>query len=529
MKAIGLLLREYWLLLLVVLGGFVIRLQAIRTFDFISDNGTEFYVLQLMKTHQCWPLVGPLLGVENVYIPPTYFYILYFIQWLAQSPSQMVIFFAASNSLAILFLSLAIWTITNKKTALIAALLLHFSYALFLEGTYIWHPQPVSMFFSLGLWLLLLAQKKNSLQLLSIGIISYLVALSTHPSPLPFLPFFLVQTTSFFVNRQPGKIVKSMLNTIFLFAITGLPLFASQLYFEYINGFPTFKTIFVDPDLSQPAFIVSSLSWENGLLILKYFVSRTMGIAHTITNSNYELSMWLVAIGVLIALAIKKSSWRWPSFFPYSLLVAMVILMQFHDRELLFWSANHRFMPTLLFLFFAVADTWHRLKKSRLAQIILMGLLVLFLHNNIRAHYYRWQQISEQNNLPESYRYKQKLILVAKENSQKNNYRLADTLLLHKNFAAADYNDHVDMQYYAMEYWTLADYEFLVPPINFSCNQFNFFTVPQLRQQAKQIILIEPAAADSPDRVFGQYIQAQVWRVDDQTKLVVYETTASSL
>lgn len=525
MQAWRRIVGNYWLLAVIILAGLFLRLLAVARFDFIADNGTEFYVLEQMKTGTCWPLLGPLLGVEQVYIPPTYFYILYAIDYLAHTPPQMVWFFAISNSLAILFLSLAVQTVTNKKTGIMVALVAQCSFAFFMEGTYIWHPQPVSMLFTLGLWLLLLAHKKNNLVIMSLGIASYLLSLSVHPSPLPFLPYFFLQTVVFFWKKQRQHVFRSCLYTVAIFICIGVPIYASQLFFELKNGFPTLTTIFINPDLTQPAYISSAVKYENFYAIIRYFVSRNIGISGTFTNTGVELIIWLIMIGVLSTVSLRHMSWRWPSLFPYSLIVALLVLLQFHDRELLFWSANHRYMPTLLFLFFALADTWYRVESSKLGRGIIVAILILFLTQNGQAFFQKWAQL-QRPIVTESYEYKQHIVSTLQNLLQSNNYNRASTLLLHKNFAAANYADHVTMQYYAMEYWTLGNYDFLVPPINSTCNQFDFFTKEQINQQAKQIVLVERTSNQLPRLLFHHFVVSRSWKLDDQTMLVLYEASA---
>lgn len=281
--------RWYGFLIAISVIGLLVRFWVIARFEFIADNGTEFYVMQQMKSGTCWPLVGPLIGVEHLYIPPTYFYILYSLQQLLSDPATIVYAFAVINILAILFLGLAISVATNRSTAVVVLLLAHCTYALFTEGTYIWHPQPVSIFFSFGLWMLLLAGKKQNILYVYTGLVSYFLALSIHPSSLPLLPFFVYHVV-FFFRQRTSQWMNVLLHTFWLMVVSAIPIYATQILFEYLNGFPTIVTLFLRaPDTSQSAFVAAHFSIENIISILRYFVTRTIGLTHSITGSFWEL------------------------------------------------------------------------------------------------------------------------------------------------------------------------------------------------------------------------------------------------
>lgn len=500
------------------------RIYVLPVFKFTPDNGTEFFVLSKIKAKECFPLIGPLLGIENIFLPATYFYLLYFVTLFTNDPNIGIYAFTLMNFLATVFLSLAIYEVTNKKIFFWSLVLINISAAVLTEGLYIWHPHPVILFFSLGLWQIVKARKTKKIANLLFGIISYLISLSIYLSALPLLPFFIVQTIYFYFAKTKNYIISIAL-MILTFVGLALPIYFSQLVFEYQTHFPTLRLILNPREIQNLSISIHLIPPPQNIVnLLNYFVKNNLGIYQTFTNSLIEIIVWIGLILWLILIGLKSKSYSWYGLFPNFLGLAFLCLAVFYDSDLPLLEAKYRFMPILFFWFFCFAELAFQLRAKKIAMFVIVLFMSLFVFNNLKSDYQLLKSVSFPEKLVESYSYKNLLSKKIFNYFNNSNLKLADTLILRKTQYAVDYNDDFNLQYYAMEFWTLLSYKSLIPKINQSCSQYRFYSKSEISQLANQIILIDDwsVAHKAPNIILDNFVKQKFIYQDARLSLILY-------
>lgn len=78
-------------------GAFLRLYELAALTDWSGDSGGDLLIARNILFFVHRPMVGPFLTVENIFLPPLYFYLLAGILWVAGSPLGVVGFFFCVN------------------------------------------------------------------------------------------------------------------------------------------------------------------------------------------------------------------------------------------------------------------------------------------------------------------------------------------------------------------------------------------------------------------------------------------------
>lgn len=229
------------IILLFFLVASYLRIKDLQFTEMLSDVGYELEAARIINQKKDLPLVGPAVGIDGIFIPPTYLYLISFF-YLISSGKIMVIslIYAVMGLLSILFLFLLIYLLTNKNkviSLLFLGIFVFWEYHVHMSRG-IWHPYPTVFFTSLSLLLGLISLKKKNIFLLSSSQWLFFIALSIYPSPIYFLPIIYLNSYYFFkrINFPP---IKSFLSSVLLLSSLFFIVYLPQFIFEIKNKFPS--------------------------------------------------------------------------------------------------------------------------------------------------------------------------------------------------------------------------------------------------------------------------------------------------
>lgn len=239
----------YWLPFGVILMfSLFLRLYRLpETITFTDDQGMDLLIIRQMELSGHRPLVGPYLSVDQVYTPPTYYYLTWMLYHLTHSISGIVYGYAAINILTLILLMKLMTDMAGRRAGLITGYLFTVSSLMIEHSRTFWQPYSMQLFLVLCLLSLWHAFQKKSLTLLYIAVLNYVVALSVYPSPMLILPFMMYHLVRWFRNIKSLPIFQSYFYAVGTITLTCIVIFLPQIIFEITNGFPTIQTYAAHP------------------------------------------------------------------------------------------------------------------------------------------------------------------------------------------------------------------------------------------------------------------------------------------
>lgn len=525
---------------LILLGGLVIFLLISRflNFDneqqFIADNGLEFAILAKMKDQLCVPNLGPLLSVENIFIPPTYFYYIYYTGGFTLDPSLTGHISNISELFTVAFLAGSIWLVTNqnKRLFLVGFLVVSCSTFLYNSSRLVWHPNPVNLWLSLSLFLLILGKKTQRLDAYLGSLATFWFATSIYPSPILLIGWYFLEVVLLlrrFFHNWLGSVALASLIMI----ATGLPFYIMQLVFEAQHQWPTITTISVAANqifsnstsvhFSFHGLMTFVNTWLNEFLYSVLYVD-SLGVA-----GGWEKIFFVGGMCYLLIIAIQHRGHLWLTRFPYLLISAVISHMLFFQYFLPGRQyPAHWFGSILIIFIISIFEAAAKLKSTFLTRTIFGILLVITLTSNISLLWANLNSTREENQ--SSLEQKEMRMQKLNEFFVDRQLSLEKTLIINQDVYDSNYEDSFMLQYNAMDNWTLTGYQTLLPPLNKKCNSYHLFSTEEIQHKATNLLLLDTAAHQSkiPAVLFQTFQQKLSFKLDENNVAVWYVNTEAS-
>ncbi len=233
------------IILLFFLVASYLRIKDLQFTEMLADVGYELEAARIINQKKDIPLVGPAIGIDGLFIPPTYLYLISFFYLIfSGSILSISVIYAVMGLLSILFLFLLIYLLTNKNkiiSLLFLGVLTFWQYHIHLSRI-IWHPYPTFFFTSLSLLLGVLSLKKENIFLLVFSQWLFFLALSIYPSPIYLLPIIYLNSYYFFRKKRLSSL-KSFFSSILLLSSLFFIVYLPQFIFEIKNKFPSLHAL----------------------------------------------------------------------------------------------------------------------------------------------------------------------------------------------------------------------------------------------------------------------------------------------
>ena len=363
--------------LIIILLAVTIRLYRLPTMIlFHDDQGWDLLIVRLMEISGYRPLIGPMLTVNGVFTPPTYYYLTWLLYHATHSISGIVYGYLFMNILSLILLMVLIHSIADRKSALIAGGMFALSSVMIEHSRTYWQPYPIQLFIILGLLFLWRAFLKKSLTMLFLSVFSYILAVSTHPSPTLILPYFFFQVFRWYKTVPKLSHSKTFASTIGTFMLIGLVVFIPQIVYEFQNGYPTLNALFIHPIAPMTLSEFFQKIYANLVALGDSFIRFNW----TFSNSFFTNRLLYSLVGVFTLLYIRRLATTIREFIsPLSIMVGLS-LVYFQPKEL-FIHYTWAYLP---FVFLLTSLLLGRALSGNFYQKILgIACIVVYLSSNI--------------------------------------------------------------------------------------------------------------------------------------------------
>jgi hypothetical protein len=313
-----------------------------------------------------------------------------------------------------------------------------------------------------------------------------------------------------------------MILCIGLLITTALPFYLPQLIYEAFNQWPTIQKLLqliTQPNVSNGVAIQTALPDLYHFVMTQIFHLRGDWPGYGITAGFVTLSLLILA-----AASIASKSHRWQFYFPYLpavLLTAQVFVL----NHLLPGQLNQHWLSLFFIILIpSVFEAAYKLWASVPLRIMSLLLCVVLCANNASNY---WQEQASPPPMPDQ--------LITKNHRMEHlqafwldrGLRPKSILVLDRNRPDMSYTNTFDLQYAAMENWTLLQYQTLLPPMSTACNEYIFLGKPEIQSQAKNIFLLESAASPpSPDFLLDTFEKKFSFDLDETKRATWYVSTA---
>lgn len=212
--------------------------------DWSGDSGGDLLVARNILFYGHRPLVGPFLTVDNIFLPPLYFYLLAGILWVVHTPFGVVVFFFIVNMFLGLLLGLLAGKMVDSIAGVIAFGLFAVSATLVEHGRSFYQPYLLEPFFFLSLYFLWTATHHRRPMHIVISVVCFSVAASIYPSPWLLAPYILYLLHRFLrIRLGERKTFKAVIGAAGLLVVGSTPIYIPWFVHEFQNGFPTLTAI----------------------------------------------------------------------------------------------------------------------------------------------------------------------------------------------------------------------------------------------------------------------------------------------
>jgi len=226
-----------FIILLLIIGGFLRLYRFRQTMQFFGDQGRDAIIAKQILIDHNLTLIGPVTSVGNMYLGPFYYY--FMVPWLAltyPNPIGPAIAVAIISILTIPLLYFITKKILDQPSAIIASIFYTFSSTVTASARFSWNPNLAPLFGLLIIYSLyyLLVKKKTVgvfWTLLFFGILIQLHYLTVLIFPTIILNVFL----SFKQSQNRIQIIKHTLFGMLVFFILSLPLILFDIRHDLIN------------------------------------------------------------------------------------------------------------------------------------------------------------------------------------------------------------------------------------------------------------------------------------------------------
>jgi len=364
---------EYFLLFIILFFSAFFRLFRLdQLLGFWYDQGRDALVIWDFLHYQKFFLIGPVTGIEGIFLGPFYYCLLVPFYFLGKGSPVMAAaglsWLAVGAIFLIYFLGKKIY---SREVGLLAAFLYGFSYSNVVFSRWLANPNPLPFFTLLTIICLHKFLEIHNTKYLILS--TFLIGLCLQLEAASAI-FFLPATAVFLVWQRKKLGLKILLLTFLAFFVTLLP----QLYFNFRhNGilFEAFKKFLV----ADKSFHLSLLQTLERRVLLYYdvfFAKLMLG----------ESSLKLLSLALFSATTLL---FRKTIFGKGGKLLAIWLLSP--TIGFLFYQGNHGYIWDYYFTgalpaFFILysAGLYYLLKKNLLGKVIVYALLVVFSFLNLR-------------------------------------------------------------------------------------------------------------------------------------------------
>lgn len=370
----------YCSLFVVILISLFLRLYKLHEFlGFWYDQGRDGLVIWRLFNEGKFFLIGPVTGIEGIFLGPFYYYLIAPFYWLGQGSPVFVI--AALNWLGVLGL-LILYLLGkecfSRQAGLLAVLIYGFSYPAVFFSRWLANPQPLPFFSLLTLFFLLKIYKGQEKYWPLVGLLTGLSLQIEAAGAIFFLPAVIGIT---FWQRKKIKRWNLIGLGAVLFSATLLP----QIFFNFRHDgilFAAFKRFLV----AEKAFQVSLWQVLTSRLLTYYDIflgnffpnwGRGQIISATLFLGPLAWARKRVFGGA------KNILWWW-------LLTPLVGFLFYQGNFGYIW--NYYFAGVIpVFILIFGACLWFLFKQGLLGKVIVFVFLACFLWINgqILAVYYK--------------------------------------------------------------------------------------------------------------------------------------------
>jgi len=344
------------IIFLTLLAAFFLRVYRVSDFlGFWFDQGRDALVIWDLLHQSKFFLIGPVTGIEGIFLGPFYYYFLAPAYVLGRGhPAAAAVFLALVNVLAIYLVYLFGRKYFSKATGIFAAILISFSTRFMQDHRWLSNPTPLPLFAIIALHSLM--QGWWWLLGLSVGLSLQLEAASA----IFFIPALLIILW--------GRFNKKMLVGLLFFGFTLLP----QIIFNFRHQnilFNAFKTFLVSERSFQPqpvSFLSTRLKFYYDTFAPKYFRTPQTALIFSVLTFGLLILVWRKLprkpLGTLLV-------W-W--------LTPVVLLLFYHGNKGYVW--DYYFTGVFPAFTLLISAIW--IKFNKLAAAI---FLTIFLYQNVSA------------------------------------------------------------------------------------------------------------------------------------------------
>lgn len=364
---------EYLLLFLILLFSAFFRLFRLNLLlGFWYDQGRDALVIWDLLHYHKFFLIGPVTGVDGIFLGPFYYYLLASFYWLGKG--SPVIAAAGLSWLtvgAVFLLYLLGKKMFGTAVGLLAAFLYGFSYALVIFSRWLANPNPLPFFTLLTLiFLYKFIQNQDSRFLI---LTSFLVGLCLQLEAASAV-FFLPSIAVILIWQRKKVNFKTLILSFLAFFATLLP----QIYFNFrhegilVSAFKKFL-------LEEESFKMS-LSQTLHLRLLTYyevFVSKL----YPQTKAGGWFVLALFSAGLL--LFRKKIFVKSGKFLAIWLFVPLLGYLFYQGNHGYIWDYYFTGVMPAFFLLFS-AGLFYLFKKNLFGRILVCLFLIVFIYSNGR-------------------------------------------------------------------------------------------------------------------------------------------------
>lgn len=364
---------EYLILFLILVASAFFRIYRLNDLlGFWYDQGRDALVIWDLTHYGKFFLIGPVTGIDGIYLGPFYYYLLTPFYLLGKGnpvfPAAGLALFNVGAGFLLYYLGKKIF---HPAVGLIAAFLWGFSYCLVTFSRWLANPTPLPFFALLTVFFLYRFIEGKTKNIISAFFLLGLCLQLEAASATFFIPSFIV---IMFWQRKKLNF-KLVLFSFIAFFITLLP----QIYFNFRHEgvlISAFKRFLIE----EKSFKVSLWSIVQSRLLLYYDVFFSK-----LSPSGIYIKLAVLALFSACILFFKKVLFsEKKKLFLIWILIPLIGYFFYQGNHGYIWDYYFSGIMPVFFLIFS-AGLFYLFKKNALGKIAVCIFLIIFTVNNIRS------------------------------------------------------------------------------------------------------------------------------------------------
>ncbi|HUV71537.1 MAG TPA: glycosyltransferase family 39 protein [Clostridia bacterium] len=365
---------EYLLLFLILAFSAFFRLYRLdKLLGFWYDQGRDALTVWDLLHYRRFFLIGPVTGIEGIFLGPFYYYLIAPFYWLGQGSPVLVAAFLSWLTLGAIFLIYLLGKeIYGRNIGLLAAFLYGFSYKLVTFSRWLSNPNPLPFFTLMVLFFLyrFVSRKEDYSLVLAAFFIGLCLQLEA-ASAIWFLPATLAIV---FWQKRIFKKPKVLVLAFLAFFVTLLP----QIVFDFRHQ-GVLRAAF-------KKFLVADKSFD--LSLAQTFKLRFLTYFDVLFEKLFSAQKWL-KLSCLALFSASLLGFRKKIFTKGGKLLFIWLLMPL--LGFLFYRGNYGYVwdyyftgiiPSFMILF--AAGIYWLARKNLFLKVLVVFLLILFGASNMR-------------------------------------------------------------------------------------------------------------------------------------------------